>query len=113
MCSLCGTLDSGRHWSDAQANPEAFAARIRTHTWHRERQERTALLNRILAPYALSVSDWQGSAYLLRTHTGQTVIVDNLGALWAEAEALLKRPCDPLDPALLAKLSLPGAGKSS
>ena len=80
MCSLCGTLDGGRHWSDSQANPEAFAARAQTHTWRRERQERTRLLNRILAPFALSVTDWEGNAYVLRTRTGRTEIVNNLGA---------------------------------
>ncbi len=105
MCSLCGTLDDGRHWSDSQANPEAFAVRGRTHTWRRERQERTRLLNRILASQALSVTDWEGNAYLLRTSTGRTVIVKNLTELWAAAEDLLKRPCDPLDPALLSALS--------
>ncbi len=105
MCSLCGTLDDGRHWSDSQANPEAFAARAHTHTWARERQERTRLLNRILAPSALSVSDWEGNAYLLSNRTGRTEIVKNLTELWAAAEAMLKRPCDPLDPALLSALS--------
>lgn len=105
MCSLCGTLDDGRHWSDAHANPEAFAARSRTHTWARERQQRTRLLNRVLASYALSVSDWEGKAYLLRASTGRTEIVKNLGELWAAVEAMLKRPCDPLDPALLSALA--------
>ncbi len=107
MCSLCGTLDDGRHWSDSHANPEAFAVRSRTHTWRRERQERTRLLNRILASYALSVADWEGNAYLLRTRTGRTEIVKNLAELWAAAETLLKRPCDPLDPALLSALADP------
>jgi hypothetical protein len=31
-------------------------------------------------------------------------MVDHLGHLWANAEKLLGRPCDPLDPALLARL---------
>ena len=57
------------------------------------------------ASYALSVSDWEGKAYLLRASTGRTEIVKNLGELWAAAEALLKRPCDPLDPALLSALA--------
>ena len=105
MCSLCGTLDDGRHWSDAHANPEAFAARSRTHTWARERQQRTRLLNRVLASYALSVSDWEGKAYLLRASTGRTEIVQSRGARCTAAAAMLNRPCDPLDPALLSALA--------
>ena len=105
MCAFCGTLGAGRHWSDTRANPAAFANRAGTHTWRRERQERTRLLNLVLAPHGLSVSDWEGAAYQLRTRTGQTVLVDTLGALWPAAEALLKRPCDPLDPDYLTALA--------
>lgn len=105
MCSLCGMLGDGGHWSDPSQSPGTFPARTRTHTRSRERQERTRQLNRILAHYGLSVSDWQGNAFLLRTHTGQTVLVDHLSALWEAAAKLLKRPCDPLDPSLLESLS--------
>jgi hypothetical protein len=31
-------------------------------------------------------------------------VVDNFGALWPEAERLSGRPCDPLDPAVIAAL---------
>jgi hypothetical protein len=54
--------------------------------------------------YGLSLADWQGTAYLLSSATGRTEIIDNLGHLWAAAEAMLGRACDPLDPALLGRL---------
>jgi hypothetical protein len=41
---------------------------------------------------------------VLSTATGKSAMVDHLGHLWATAEALLGRPCDPLDPALIERL---------
>jgi hypothetical protein len=41
---------------------------------------------------------------LLRSLTGGSVQVDNLTDLWPKAEQLSRRQCDPLDPALLARL---------
>ena len=54
--------------------------------------------------YGLTLSDWQASSYVLSTATGKTEIVDNLAHLWATAEKLLGRPCDPLDPDLIVRL---------
>ena len=62
----------------------------------------------MLACYGLRLSDWQASAFLLATATGKTEIVDNLTHLWATAERLIGRPCDPLDPALIARLETRG-----
>jgi hypothetical protein len=36
--------------------------------------------------------------------TGRTEIIDHLAHLWSSAEAMIGRPCDPLDPALLDRL---------
>ena len=52
--------------------------------------------NRVLAAFGLSVSDWQGTAFLLSTRTGKTEIIGDLGHLWAAAERLTGRVCDPL-----------------
>ncbi len=102
MCSLCGMLADRGHWSESASSPEAFAGHGRTRL--RERQDRTRLINRVLAHYGLTLQDWSGNAYILRSRTGQSAIVPHLGSLWAEAERLAHRPCDPLDPALLADL---------
>ena len=118
MCSLCGILAGRGHWTESAANPEVFAGRAEVHTVARERQQRTRILNIVLAHYGLSVSDWAASRYLLRTRTGRSALVENLNELWVEAEKLLGRPCDPLDPSLLSDLSgarsaesLPHAGR--
>ena len=105
MCSLCGILAGRGHWTESSANPEVFAGRDEAHSVARERQHRVRILNLVLAHYGLSVSDWAASRYVLRSRTGRSALVENLNELWTEAETLLGRPCDPLDPSLLSALT--------
>lgn len=104
MCSLCGVLGGQQHWTDAVNDGAAFPGRRVRQTRRQERQFRVRIANRILRYYGLRVSDWDGNGYLLETFTGRRLIVENLTQLWAEAERLLGRPCDPLDDALMAHL---------
>lgn len=106
MCSLCGVMGGGAHWTDAVAHPTVFQERRDRVTWQRDRQERARVLNRVLACYGLGVDEWAGASFVLRTRTGRSEMVGNLSELWTAAERLLKRPCDPLDPALLASLRI-------
>jgi len=105
MCSLCGMLGGVEHWTDAASNPDSFGNRARTHTWHRERQDRVRLINIIIQHFGLTVSDWSGSSYLVRSQTGKTMIVDNLSQIWDAAETITGKLCDPLDDGLVARLS--------
>jgi hypothetical protein len=104
MCSLCGVLGGAGHWADSASSPAVFQERRAGVPWQRERLERARLLSRVLAHYGLSVDEWAGTSYVLRTRTGRSELVSNLSELWAVAERLLKRPCDPLDPDLLSFL---------
>jgi hypothetical protein len=104
MCALCGVLGGTEHWADAHARPGAFTRNTGPLERRRERARRVAHANRILTHFGLSLSDWQGSAFMLSTRTGKTELVDNLGHLWAAAEKLLGRPVDPLDPTLITRL---------
>jgi hypothetical protein len=70
----------------------------------RARGFRVALLNRVLAHYGLSLSDWAGSVYTLRDGKGRSAVVTDIGMLWSEAEKLAGHPLDPLDPGLVAAL---------
>ena len=70
----------------------------------RGRAFRAAALGPVLDHFGLSVSAWQGGSYVLRDGKGGTAVVSDLGALWIEAERLVGRPLDPLDPTLLAAL---------
>lgn len=89
MCVLCGVL-LDEHWAEQDGR--------------RARLFRGRLLNRVLRFYGLKLDDWSGRVWVLRDAKGHTAVVDNLGAVWAEAEKLAGRTLDPLDPALLEAL---------
>jgi hypothetical protein len=105
MCALCGVLGGAGHWTEAVARPGVFTRTATAIERRRERAARVAQANKVLRYYWLSLSDWQGTSFLLSTATGKTEMVDNLTHIWSAAEKLIGRPCDPLDPALLAGLS--------
>ena len=52
----------------------------------------------------MSLSDWQGSSFVLATRTGKSEMIEDLGHLWPAAERMSGRACDPLDPVLIAWL---------
>ena len=112
-CAACAAFSRDVvTWTDSASSPEIFAGRIEPHTTARERQHRIRILNVVLGHYGLSLSDWATSRYVLRSATGRTALVENLGELWPAAERLIGRPVDPFDPALLAALVPAGAGKA-
>ena len=105
MCALCGVLGGSDHWADAAPRPGVFTRTADPVERRRERARRVGAANRILAHYAMSLSDWQGTAFVLSTATGKTEMVEHLAHLWVVAERLSGRQCDPLDPELLARLA--------
>jgi hypothetical protein len=90
MCSLCGVLLT-ESWAEQSGDRRARALQLR-------------LLNRVLSHYGLRLDEWAGRVYVLRDRTGRTAVVEDLSAMWREADRLLGRPLDPLDPELLASL---------
>ncbi len=104
MCSLCGVLGGNEHWADAVARPGVFTRNVERIDRRRERARRIAAANRILSAYALTLSDWQGSSYVLASRTGKTEVIEDIGHLWPAAERMIGRPCDPLDPELIARI---------
>jgi hypothetical protein len=70
----------------------------------RARVFRVTLANKVLDHFGLRLDDWGGRLYVLRDRKGRSVVVDNLGVLWVEAERLAGRALDPLDPALVHRL---------
>jgi hypothetical protein len=91
MCALCNVLLS-THWAEQGES-------------RRDRVLRTRFLQRLLAHFGLSLSEWAGSVYLLSDRKGSTAVVQDIGALWSTAQRLAGRPLDPLDPDLLASLA--------
>lgn len=110
MCSLCGILGGNEHWADAVARPGVYTRNVERIDRRRERAARVAAANRILAAYALSISDWQGSSFVLANRTGKSEMVEDLGHLWPSAERMIGRDCDPLDPVIIARFEAPGDG---
>lgn len=104
MCALCGVLGGLDHWTDAVARPGIFTRNTDPASRRRERMHRVAAANRVLKHYRLTLADWQGGAFVLSTATGNSELVDNLAHLWAAAERLIGRKCDPLDTDLIAGL---------
>jgi hypothetical protein len=97
MCALCGAFGVVEHWSDAAGAQGAGG------TPAAERGARAEAANRVLGLYGLRLAEW-GGRFTLTSRTGRTAIVENFGALWPEAERLAGRPCDPLNPAVIAAL---------
>jgi len=95
MCGLCGLLGEDIHWSDPLG--DSLPRR-------RERLRRIVAINRVLAPLRLTVSDFQGSAYLLHGATGRQELASGLDELWSKAAAILGRAADPLDMRVLEHL---------
>ena len=104
MCGLCGVLGAEVHWTDAAAQPQAFGGRQAAPTRRLERYQRIALVNRVLRHYGLKLADFEGQSYVLRGATGRQELVSHLALMWAAAERLAGRACDPLDPDLIAAL---------
>ncbi|GAA7237613.1 hypothetical protein BD0080_00850 [Helicobacter pylori] len=118
MCVLCGELISSFHWSDENYGSDSYEidenlrepnALISTNENARERKrarlKRVGLLNQILAFYGLKINDWQGAKFVLCDKKGQSVIVNDLGDLWGNAQKLAKKEMDALDSNLLAFLN--------
>jgi len=104
MCALCGVLGGAEHWTAAVVRPGVFTRNTDASSRRRERASQVAAANRVLKYNRVSVADWQGTAFVLSSATGKSEIVDNLGHLWAAAERLTGKPCDPLDAKLITAM---------
>ncbi len=103
MCGLCGAFGTEAHWTDSAGNDAVFGAGARI-TRREERRYRVEIANKVLRPYGLTVADWNGQSFVVRSLTGQAHLVDHIAAVWPVAARLARRPPDPLDPALLDRL---------
>ena len=81
MCALCGVI-LNQHWAEQDGG-------------RRARVFRAALLDRVLGHFGLSLHDWAGAVYVLRDRKGSSAVVQDIGAVWSEAERLLGRHARP------------------
>ncbi len=89
MCGMCGVYGSGTHWA-SMPMPETG------HAFQRQRYILVDMANAVLAPFHLSVSDFQGQSFVLSSPTGAMELVDDITGLWNAVERLLGYPLDPL-----------------
>ena len=101
MCVLCGELVSALHWSDLGGNGLIITVGDTQGQRLKSRLKKVKYANEILSFYALKLSEWQNSKYILSNKTGKSVIVNDLGDLWSKAESMLGRNLDILEPKLL------------
>ncbi|MDL0105192.1 hypothetical protein [Campylobacter vicugnae] len=101
MCVLCGELVSALHWSDLGGNGSTITVGDTQGQRLKSRLKKVKYANKILSFYALKLSEWQNSKYILSNKTGKSVIVNDLGDLWSKAESMLGRNLDILEPKLL------------
>lgn len=82
MCALCGAPRRTGHWSDLDAVGGSSP---------RHRQLRLSALRRLLDPYGVSVTEWQGR-YLVGNGRGRSLVADDLGAVFAAVARLRGSP---------------------
>ena len=105
MCAFCAMLSGGGpHWTEAGTNAgsssEVEGGRVR----YLSRLYRVGLMNRILDYYGCVAEDWSNNNYIVRSRSGQTVIVDQLPQVWMTVDGIAGKQTDPLDSGLLAVL---------
>jgi hypothetical protein len=97
VCVLCYGLAGEEHWTDAPVGPEPAAAL---------KARRRSILTRVLGAAGLDYSDDPtGLTSLVSDRKGNVAVARSLGEVWAAAERVGGRRLDPLDPALLDRLS--------
>ncbi len=101
MCGLCGVFGAEAHWTDAARPDGRSGLPPGARTRRQERLHRVGLANKVLKHYGLTLADWDGNSFVLRSRTGRAEIVQHLAGLWPVAERMASRRCDPLDLALI------------
>ncbi|EAJ0057958.1 hypothetical protein CK590_08775 [Campylobacter jejuni] len=103
MCVLCGEMVSSFHWSDISFKEQNELISVGEQQKERlqARLKKVKILNRILSFYRLNLKEWQGSKYILSNLRGGSIIVNDLGDLWAKVYELEKISPDTLDIKLL------------
>ncbi|MEY8878576.1 MAG: hypothetical protein AB9M60_18860 [Leptothrix sp. (in: b-proteobacteria)] len=111
MCGVCGTLGGAEHWSSGAGRIAGFGHGSDTLTRRAERAERIRILNAVLRPLAVRVSDWQGRQYLVASPTGKHELVDSVAHVWTAVQAMNRGALARLDP--LAGFNADDAGSAT
>ncbi|MBS3650462.1 hypothetical protein KEU06_17750 [Pseudaminobacter sp. 19-2017] len=96
MCANCGYPAAPGHWTETGAASPGDRLRAR--------YRRAQVLRSVLPAYGLTAhDDGQMPGIQIGNHFGSQTIVRDLDEVWCEAERMLGRPIDPLDPRFLGE----------
>ena len=95
MCGLCGLIGEAPDWTDAL---------LSTLPKRQERLRRIKILNVLVAPKRLKISDFHGTNYMVQTPTGGSSMVNGFSELLLEIETMSKTKLDVLSPEVLSYL---------
>lgn len=92
MCGVCGTLGGEEHWSSGAGRIQGSDGLTR----RAERAQRIRILNLVLGPLKVRISDWHGRSFLVVGSTGKQQVVDSLPHIWSAVQTMTGRCIDPL-----------------
>ncbi len=105
MCVLCGEFIEQLHWTDIEGREyDTIVAGEYQRDRKRSRDLRTKICNDLLNSYGIHLKEWNNSKFLMTNNKGKMSVIQDLGQIWQEAETMMGKPLDPLDPELLGKL---------
>lgn len=94
MCGVCGLLGGEDDWSGAVRPQHGGAPSTR----RADRAQRIRVLNQVLRPCRVQVSDFHGQSFLLCGATGKQQIADSIAHVWQCVREMTGTVVDPLDP---------------
>ena len=103
MCSLCTVIGKIDHWTDSK---DKLSKRHISATFQRERAYQVNLLNSILKVNGISISDWQGTSFVIANGKGASEVIQHISQVWLAIETLTGITYDPLDSIFLNKISI-------
>ena len=105
MCALCGVLMDGPHWTEAGTDAGRIDDAPQGHQRQLDRDDRLALINRVIGHYGCTARDFASSQYVVQNLSGgASEVVINLPQLWQAMENITRKVSDPLDAKLIGRL---------
>ena len=94
MCGVCGLLGGVDDWSGGVQRLHGGAPSPR----RADRAQRIRVLNQVLQPCHVRISDFQGQSFLVCGPTGKQLIADSIAHVWRCVQEITGRSVDPLAP---------------
>ncbi len=93
MCGVCGLLGGEEDWSGGVQRQQSGAPNTR----RADRAERIRVLNQVLRPRRVQISDFHGQSFLVRGATGKHQMAQSIAHVWQCVQEMTGTGIDPLD----------------